>query len=162
MDDIIIKNKLLKEINYNDTFFDSLRNDYYNFNNWFITKQNNNERAYVTYKNNKLTSFLLLKIENEEEQYLDFIKPFSKNKRLKICTFKVIDINKNIGKEFIKIIENYAKKNNINEIYITINPKHKELINFIEKYNFIYYTDKSAKDSKGNIILEKVYVKRND
>ena len=64
----IIQYKSLKEIDYNDKFFDSLREDYYNFNNWFITKQNEERKAYVTYySNNKISSFLLLKLEDDNE-----------------------------------------------------------------------------------------------
>ena len=159
MKDIIIKNKLLKEIDYDNPFFDSLRKDYYNFDNWFINKQNNNEKAYVTYKNNKITSFMLLKIEKEDELYLDFITPFPKGYRLKICTFKVIDINKNIGKSFIKIINDYAKENNIKEIYTTVYPKYINLIKFLEKNNYKYYTNKNSLDGNGKLLKEHVYLK---
>ena len=57
----IIK-KSLNEIDVNDSFFDSLRNDYPNFNNWFLRKRNSNYFAYVTEdENGNLGSFLLLK-----------------------------------------------------------------------------------------------------
>ena len=157
---LTIEKKLLKEIDYNDPFFDSLRDDYYNFNKWFINKQSDNYKAYVTYdKENKLSSFLLLKIE-EKEQYIDFDKPLNKLKRLKICTLKVNNINKSIGSSFIKIIDKVAVDNNIKEIYTTVYPKYTKLIKFLEKNNYKYYANKNTLDSKGNTLKEKVYIKQ--
>lgn len=159
----IIQYKNLKEIDYNDEFFDSLREDYYNFNNWFITKQNEERKAYVTYySNNKISSFLLLKLEEENEKYSDFDKPFAKGYRLKICTLKVEDTNKNIGKSFMKIIDKYWEEKGFEEIYITINKKYIDLINFLKKYDFIYYGYKNTLDGKGNLIKEDIYIKRSN
>ena len=157
---IIIENKSLKEIEYHDSFFDSLREDYYNFNDWYKLKMNNDYKAYVTYNNKKLSSFLLLKIENKEEDYKDFEIPFNKEKRLKICTFKVEEKNKNIGKTFLDIIEKTALDNNIKEVYITINKKYISLINYLKKYNFNYYGEKFTKNGNGNIIKEQIYLKK--
>ena len=92
-----IKHALLKELDINDKFFDSLREDYYNFNDWFKKKQDNNTMCYVTIDNGNITSLLILKIEYEDEDYSNFTIPFNKSKRLKICTFKVIDKGKGIG-----------------------------------------------------------------
>lgn len=65
----IIK-KSLNEIDVNDSFFDSLRNDYPNFNNWFLRKRKSNYFAYVAEdENGNLGSFLLLK----EERYQDIL-----------------------------------------------------------------------------------------
>lgn len=158
-ENIKIEIKLLKEIDYNDTFFDSIRNDYYNFNNWFIEKQKDNYKAYVTYsKENKLSSFLLLKIE-EKEQYKDFVKPLNDSKKLKICTLKVNNINKSIGSSYLKIIDKIAIENNIKEIYTTVYPKYINLIKFLEKNNYKYYTNKNTLDGNGKLLKEHVYLK---
>lgn len=54
----IIK-KSLSNIDVSDIFFDSLRNDYPNFNEWFLRKKKENYYAYVTMdKNNKLLSYV--------------------------------------------------------------------------------------------------------
>lgn len=162
INDIKIEKKSLREIDYKDNFFDSLRKDYYNFDKWYISKMNNNYKAYVTYNNNKLSSFLLLKIEDKTEIYSDFVIPFTKAKRLKICTMKVKEKRKNIGKSFVKIIDKYSIENKVEEIYITINKKHLSLVKFLKKYNFNYYGDKITKDGKGNLIKEQIYVKRSN
>ena len=59
----IIK-KFLNKIDLNDAFFNSLRNDYANFNEWFLNKRKDGYFAYVTEdENSNITSFLLLKEE---------------------------------------------------------------------------------------------------
>lgn len=104
----IIK-KSLSEINVNDSFFDSLRSDYPNFNNWFLRKRKGNYFAYVTYdENGNLGSFLLLK----EERYQDILGIIDKynlenfedlSKILKVSTFKVVNTGKGIGSKYLKI-----------------------------------------------------------
>lgn len=39
----------------------------------------------------------MLKLEDENEDYSDFVKPFKPARRLKVSTFKVTDTGKKIG-----------------------------------------------------------------
>ena len=55
--------RYLSELDVNDKFFDSLREDYYNFNDWFKKKQDNNTMCYVNIDNGNITSLLILLIE---------------------------------------------------------------------------------------------------
>ena len=77
-----IKHVLLKELDINDKFFDSLKEDYSNFEEWFKKKQDSNTKCYVTMDNGNITSLLILKIEYEDEDYSNFTIPFNKSKRL--------------------------------------------------------------------------------
>lgn len=63
---VFINHKYLHELDINDAFFDSLKLDYAGFEEWFKNKQSKEARAYVTELDGKLTSFLMLKVENEE------------------------------------------------------------------------------------------------
>ncbi|MCD7893579.1 MAG: hypothetical protein LUG60_07755 [Erysipelotrichaceae bacterium] len=129
----------LYNVDTSDSFFDSLRNDYYQFDNWIKKKKLEHSKAWLTYTtDNKVGAFLNLKIENEFEIYNDFIKPFKNGKRLKISTFKVQDNGKLIGEIFIKIIFDTALKNNLNEIYVTIFDKQEKLIDLFKEYGFFY------------------------
>ena len=68
------------KIKLEDKFFDSLRDDYNDFNGWFQKKQEAGAKAYITRnEKNKITSFLMLKIEGINEKYddLDFIDVIS-------------------------------------------------------------------------------------
>ncbi|SQA93097.1 PIN domain-containing protein [Capnocytophaga ochracea] len=59
------------QINLEDNFFASLKEDYKGFDKWFIRKYD--EEAYVTINTDKglLLSFLYLKVEDEKENYKD-------------------------------------------------------------------------------------------
>lgn len=75
-------------VDLNDDFFKSFKEDYPGFEKWF--KKKSNEPVYIsTSDDNKLCAFLYLKLEDQNENYLD-IEPIlpPKNKRLKIGTFK--------------------------------------------------------------------------
>ena len=52
---------LLEDINLEDSFFNSLRNDYPGFNDWFLRRALLKDYAYVSYSNDgSLTSFFFL------------------------------------------------------------------------------------------------------
>ena len=115
MKNIVIEEKQLKDLDINDTFFDSLKSDYKDFIIWF--NNHLDRKAYVTYQNNKITSLLVLKIEDELEIYNNFTKEFKPSKRLKICTLKVIDKYKRLGTKYLEIAFNEAINNNVNALY---------------------------------------------
>ena len=157
---IFIEEEFLYQIQIEDSFFDSLREDYKDFDNWFKHKQEQHKRAFVTKnKNNKVTSFLMFKLEDKDEKYNEFDKPFTPAKRLKIATFKVSETGKRIGETFIKIIVEVAKTEKVDEIYITVFPKHNFLIELLEQYGFKYYTHQNTENSKGSIKKEHIWVK---
>ncbi|MCL8210792.1 hypothetical protein LT336_00536 [Spiroplasma sp. JKS002671] len=143
------------ELDINDEFFNSLREDYPKFNTWFNMKQRKNEIAYV-YKNinNKIQGFLYLKIESKDEKY-DFEPLFTAKTRLKIGTFKVTETGYKMGERFLKIIFDNALLNKVDEIYVTLFENNKEklkLKELLEIYGFNYWGQKENQ--------EKVYVKK--
>jgi predicted nucleic acid-binding protein len=127
-----VKQSHFGNIDLNDPFFDTLKEDYYGFEKWFNKKAN--EKAYVTInkQNSKLLSFLFLKRENENEVYSDIEPIFSPKKRLKVGTFKVIGNGFRLGERFLKIIFDNALANKVEEIYVTIYEKRAEQIRLIE------------------------------
>lgn len=158
---VLIEQEFLYNINLEDEFFSTLRSDYKDFDKWFIKKQRRGTIVYVTKtKENKVTSFLMLKEEDENEDYSFFEKPFNPAKRIKISTFKVSDTGKKIGQRFMKIIINEAVQKNVDEIYVTIFEKQKSLINFFKKYGFELFTYKDTAKSDGTIEKEAIYVKK--
>lgn len=139
---VFITNEFLYNIDLNDMFFDSLRNDYLGFDDWFKKKQLQERKALVTKANGKIKSFLMMKIEDENEKYDDYLEPFQPAKRLKISTFKVDDTGKRIGETFVKLIINQSIEEKVAEIYVTIFDKHKYLIEMLEDYGFKFKTKK--------------------
>lgn len=127
------------KINIQDTFFNSLREDYVGFDKWFVKKYD--EEAYITINSNNgtLLSFLYLKVEDENEKYSDINPPFPPKRRLKIGTFKVISNGFRLGERFIKIIFDNALSNRVQEIYVTVYDKRPEqgrLIDLLAQWGF--------------------------
>ena len=157
----IIKKELLYSIDTEDPFFDSLKEDYYDFDGWIAKKKRKHESARVTYKDSgKLGAVLMFKTENEMEDYSSFDTPFERGKRVKICTFKVEDNGKSIGEAFIKIVVDYAISKNIYEIYVTVFDKQDRLINLFKEYGFNWYTYKDTQKQDGSFEKEAVYLKK--
>lgn len=135
-----IKQEHFGNIDLNDPFFDSLKEDYTGFAKWFNKKAD--ERAY---QKDKLLSFLYLKVEGLEEKYSDIIPDFSPKKRLKVGTFKVGSNGVRISERFLRIIFDNALQFNVNEIYLTILDKRmgqKMLISLLEDWGFVKHGSK--------------------
>lgn len=144
-------------INLHDEFFDSFRADYDGFDKWYNGKAGNNDKAYVCYEAEALKAFLFLKVEDENENYSDINPVFTKKKRLKIGTFKVISNGFRIGERFLKIVFDNARQYKVDEIYVTIFDKRPELLNLIyllEKFGFKYHGEKISTSG-----VEKVWVR---
>ncbi len=150
-----VTKKFFGDINLNDTFFDSFREDYIEFDKWFNKKAS--DEAYVTINGDKLLSFLYMKIEDGNENYSDISPPLHPAKRLKIGTFKVIGNGVRLGERFLKVIFDNALQNRVSEIYVTIFDKREEqnrLIQLLEEWGFKLHGIKQSKN--GN---EKVFIR---
>ena len=148
--------------------FNSLRNDYADFNKWFLEKRRSDYFAYITEnENGNITSFLLLKEEKYQDilgiiEKFDLKKMERKNKILRISTFKVINPGKGIGTEYLKIVYKRATKIKASIIYATVYPKYKEFIKFLESDGFTLYKkikDDSLKNGKNECDEELVLIR---
>ena len=74
-------------VNLQDEFFDTFKEDYKGYSDWFNGKSD--EVAYVCKTDDKIVAFLYLKFENENEPYPDIQPVFPRKRRLKVGTFKV-------------------------------------------------------------------------
>ncbi len=155
---LAVKKVDFAQVDLQDTFFDSFREDYIGFDKWFNKKAD--EIAYVCYSNNILSAFLYIKVEEETENYSDIEPNFKRKKRLKIGTLKVTSNGFKIGERFLKIIFDNALQYNVSEIYVTIfdkRPEQVRLIALLEEWGFNYFGNKTT--ATGD---EKVYVKNFD
>lgn len=148
-----VRKEYFGKLDLNDNFFDSLKQDYLGFEKWFIKKSD--ELAYVSFnnRNNKLLSFLFLKIEGNDEDYSMIDPVLPPKKRLKVGTFKIISNGFRLGERFLKIIFDNALINNVDEIYVTIFDKREEqrrLIQLLEIWGFNFWGVKGG---------ERVYVR---
>ncbi len=155
-----VKKEKFGNINLHDEFFDSLKEDYPNFEDWFNNK--NQEEAYVFKDKGKVHGFLYIKTEFEDEKDYMRIEPhLSPKKRLKVGTFKIDNSLKGfrLSERFLKIIFDNALKNGVKEIYITLFENHRNEIDALRdvlcKWGFCYY----GKIFSSNEKHESVFVK---
>lgn len=148
-----IRRKLFKDVNLEDHFFDSLKNDYAGFAGWFNKKAKKGEFAYI-FEDDGIQGFLYLKEEEDEDNSIT--PKLDIKRRLKVGTFKIEAHGTKLGERFVKIIIDEIFNKNYDEAYVTIFEKHPELINLLEKYGFEYY---GKKKTEGSIEEENVYFK---
>ena len=154
-----LKMKKFSDIDISDTFFDSLKEDYAEFNQWFSKK--GNEDAYVFYDNQKLIlGFLYLKIETGEVS--DVVPPLPRKKRLKIGTFKIIPHGTRLGEHFMKKVFDNAVELSVEEIYVTIFECHHALIDLLSRYGFKRKAKKNSSNGEELVLVKKLSVVNND
>lgn len=134
-----VKKVLFQDCDLNDLFFQSLRDDYLEFDKWFKKKIINNEEAYIIKNIGSIEGFLYLKRENEEILLKNKILPAKK--RIKIGTLKTTETiqGRKYGEGFLGFALWEWATSNAEEIYITTFPKQESLINLLEGYGFTKY-----------------------
>ena len=112
-----VKKVLFQDCDLNDLFFQSLRDDYLEFDKWFKKKIINNEE--ILLKNKILPA----------------------KKRIKIGTLKTTETiqGRKYGEGFLGFALWEWATLNAEEIYITTFPKQESLINLLEGYEFTKY-----------------------
>lgn len=132
----ILKWLKFSEIDLSDSFFDSLKADYAEFPDWFSRKANAGEEALVAKDDEGITAFLYLKHEDEAITLSDGVIPAEP--RLKIGTFKLSDRMKGNrqGEGTLGIALWRWQQSGLNEIYVTVFPKHDVLIMLLERFGF--------------------------
>lgn len=58
-------------------------------------------------------------------------------KRVKLGTFKIDAHGTKLGERFIRIMFQFAMRNKLKEVYVTIFDKHSGLIRLLTKYGFV-------------------------
>lgn len=146
-----IYRKTFENINIDDKFFQSLKDDYPEFVPWFQKK--NKQDAFVQYdEDGDISGFLYLKLE---EKIINDVRPaIIAKKILKVGTFKINAHGTKMGEQFIKIIMDYAINEDVDVCYTTIFPKHQRLIALIKSFGFEEYGEKGDYSKP-----EKVFVK---
>lgn len=159
-DILSVEQKYFGNLNLNDTFFDSLKGDYPEFERWFNRKSN--EKAYVTFnkENGLLLSFLYIKLELPSEVYQDITPNFKSKRRLKVGTFKVVSNGIKLGERFLKIIFDNALSQKVDEIYVTIfekSPEQLRLVSLLIEWGFTFWGKKSNGESVYTRLFNKAY-----
>jgi predicted GNAT family N-acyltransferase len=158
------------EINLDDPFFDSLKEDYKEFENWFRRKAA--EPAYIMEEDDgSLVAFLYLKIEDGEVS--DVSPPLPPRRRVKIGTFKINPHGTKLGERFIKKSFDFSIANDAEELYVTVFEQHEALIRIFRRYGFSQVAEKITQNgtelvlvrvignAQGDVVLDYPLVKVN-
>lgn len=113
------KTQKFKNVNFNDSFFNSFKEDYPEFSQWVLKK--NNKEASVFYSNNNIKGFIYI----EEREH-----------KIKLCTLK---LEKECSLHFYSIMNTLINLGNLKNknVYLTVFPRHENLISKIIEVGFI-------------------------
>jgi hypothetical protein len=146
-------------VDASDNFFDTLRADYSGFDQWLARK--GAEPAYVARRDDGgPDGFLYLKLENGEVADVD--PPLATASRLKVGTFKVNAHGTRLGERLMKKIFDHAVEAGVDEIYVTVFPKHARLIELFARYGFAKVGVKQGATGTEDVMIRSLRSVRGD
>lgn len=140
------------EIDHGDRFFDSLRQGYPEFNDWWRDKCVKQHRpCWVVYDNDTLAGLIVRKDETADDT--DAVTPAGKI--LKVCTFKVSPEKRGVklGELLLKQVLWYAQTNGYDLAYLTTYEDQAALMNLLEFYGFV----NAGHNANGEYIYERSF-----
>lgn len=138
------------EIDSRDAFFDSLREGYPEFDDWWREKCVKQHRScWVVYDNDQLAGLIVRK----DEKASDTDAITKATKILKICTFKVAPGSRGVklGELLLKQVLWYAQSNRYNLAYLTTYEDQDALMQLLEYYGF----RNAGQNTNGEFIYER-------
>ncbi len=146
-----LERKPIHNLNVGDPFFDSLKDEYPEFDELFKKIKREGRNCLVHYKDDGgIGALLIYKLEDEA---IDTIPPIPKKKRIKLSTLKVAQFGYKIGELFIKLSIDIAVSNGVSEVYLThFVQSDDRLIELITEYGFSH--------SGINSRREAIYIKK--
>lgn len=142
--------KRFEQLNLYDPFFDTLKSDYSEFEEWF--KKKSEKEAYVLYDEEFIQGFLYLKME--EGPILD-VEPILEKKRiLKVGTLKIDPHGTRLGEHFIKKALDHAIIYKAEACYVTIFERHKSLLELLLKYGFYKHGVKQSSNGEELVLVK--------
>jgi hypothetical protein len=124
------------DFDINDSFFDTLKNDYPEFPQWYQKKSDDGATALVFSDDEGLGAFVYLKSENEQIKLTNGILPAVL--RMKIGTLKLADRyhGQRLGEGALGLALWKWRKTQEAEIYVTVFEKHSPLVSLLERFGF--------------------------
>ncbi|ANK84693.1 MULTISPECIES: GNAT family N-acetyltransferase [unclassified Rhizobium] len=139
-------------IDHEDGFFNSLRDGYLEFDDWWREKCVRQHRpCWVVYDDDKLAGLIVRK----EETAIDTDAVTKVERILKVCTFKVAPEKRGVklGELLLKQVLWYAQMNGYDLAYLTTYEDQATLINLLEFYGF----RQAGKKPDGELIYERAF-----
>ncbi|VWX50859.1 GNAT family N-acetyltransferase [Novosphingobium sp. 9U] len=139
-----------RDVPLDDPFFDSLKEGYDEFPQWFARKAD--EPLYVIADGRKISGMIYLK--REDGPVTDVVPPLPARVWLKVGTLKIEPARTKLGERAIKKILDTALSEGAEGIYVTVFEVHRGLIALFERYGFVHAGTKTTDNG-----VEQVYVR---
>lgn len=124
--------------NLDKPFYDSLRDAYDDFNNWFRVKAREGRHAWIYRDERREVSAICIYAAQVDERIND-TREVLIGRALKLCTFKVGELvrGRKVGELFLKAAFRYASENACEHIFIHVDvDRHSYLIQLLEEFGF--------------------------
>lgn len=154
-----MKKVKIGDLNIGNSFFDSLRADYPGFDTWLQRKAG--EDAYIIEQDQgELDGFLYLK--RESGPLVDVSPSRPDLDRLKVGTLKINPHGTRLGERFIKKALDIAIYGACKEVYVTILPKHRVLMDLFGRYGFVREATKQSAAGEELVLVKPLPAARHD
>lgn len=155
----VVSYDAISSVSLSDAFFDSLRADYPDFDEWLRRKAG--EPAYVARRDDGgLDGFLYLKLEDGPVSDVHPSLPAAK--RLKVGTLKVNPHGTRLGERLLKKVFDHAIEHDVDEVYVTVFPKHAKLIELFARYGFTKVATKRGTTGTEDVMARSLRVLTGD
>jgi GNAT superfamily N-acetyltransferase len=146
----VVEGRKLHSVSLDEMILNSLRDDYGGFDAWYEKAQLDHRDCFVVrdINNKRVSAIAILKSETSGEYGLG-------RRVLKICTLKVDDEFGGLryGELLLQSVFQFAYEKKFSRLYVTVFPKHKRLMGFLESFGFF------ALSGTETSLREKIYVK---
>jgi len=146
----LLQKRTFGDVDLHDSFFDPLKADYQEFESWFQGKAG--EEAYIIYGESGTEGFMYLK--TEDGAVTDVHPALPSAPRIKIGTLKVDAHGTLLGERLIKKALDHAIAEKATELYLTIFPRHRSLINLLQEYGFVKTGTKTTSNGEEWVLVK--------
>ena len=132
---VAINTKFLYELDVDSPFFDSLRNSYEGFNDWYNTCAEKRRQAWVVKDGDEIGALCIFKEEQDETVTDDGV--VLRGKILKLCTFKVADVGKKLGERLLFVAFQAALDGRFDCVYLHVAEEGQDhLLELLDDHGF--------------------------
>ena len=125
-----------RDVSLSNHFFDTLRKDYEEFDQWYSRIAAEGRQAWIISSKNDIDALCIFKEEYEGEKINDVGDTLS-GRFLKLCTLKVADTGMKYGQRLLYSAFCYCVKNSLKSVYVQVRDgKYSHLTKLLEDYGF--------------------------
>ncbi len=137
IDLVRISTRMIRDIDVADHFFDSLREDYVEFDQWYARAAAQNRKAWIVSDRRPIDALCIFKEELVGEAVNDQ-KETLPGQFLKLCTLKVAELGVKYGERLLFAAFHYCMQRRLTAVYVQVREgKHLELVELLLRFGFV-------------------------